>query len=384
MEIVKAFFWVSIGLVIYTYLGYPLLLSVLSFFYSRKTKKGEIEPTVSIIIAAYNEEVIIKKKIHNTLSLNYPKEKLEIIVVSDGSEDSTEKIVLSFAAEGVVSLHCSQRQGKTAALNRGVKKAKGEIIVFSDANNMFDPNTLCMLVRNFVDSRVGGVCGLKSIIPESARSSSEGDSLYWKYESYIKEKESEIGSITTGDGEIFAIRKELFKPINPDIINDDTAITFAIVEQKKRVIYEMEAISRELASITLADDFKVKARMIAGGYQTIMRFGLQILAADWIFASKFLSHKVLRWLVPVFLFCALIANAFLVIIDPFYVLLLAIQLIFYLMATIGYLLHRSGKRIGVLYIPMYFCVMNAGAFEGLRIFLSGQADMTKIWKKAKR
>ena len=384
MGTTEYFFWLCIFFVAYTYFGYPLLVTLCSSIYSKVNKQTTIEPKVSLIIAAYNEEAVIEKKIKNSLALSYPKEKLQIIIVSDGSEDSTEKIVKSFVSEKIVSLHQSQRQGKTAALNRGVDAAEGEIVVFSDANNMFDQKSLQMLIRNFADPSVGGVCGLKSIIQEDSRSSSQGDSLYWKYESYLKKKESEIGSITTGDGEIFAIRKLLFKPIALDIINDDTAITFAIVEQGYRVIYEAEAVSRELASITLQDDFKVKARMIAGGYQSVLRFGLQILTTEGFFACQFFSHKILRWLVPVFLLFALITNGYLATSTSFYMILLVSQLLFYLLALVGFIFHLSGREIRCLYIPMYFCVINAGALWGLKIFLSGQKDINKIWKKAER
>ena len=179
---------------------------------------------VTFLVAAYNESQVIEEKIRNTLSLDYPGDLLEIIVVADGSDDGTERIVETYADQGVISLHRPERRGKTAALNRGVEHAKGEIIVFSDANNEFSKSAIRELVKHFRDENVGGVCGIKQIKPASERESSTGDSIYWSYESRIKQAESDIATIIIADGEIFAIRKDLFEQIDESVINDDAEI----------------------------------------------------------------------------------------------------------------------------------------------------------------
>lgn len=378
----KYVFWISLLLIAYNYFIYPIFITLLSFVKKKAHVKEEITPTVSMVIAAYNEEKVIGGKLDNSLSLDYPKGNLEIIVVSDGSNDKTSEIVESYSDKGVISLHNPERAGKTAALNRGVARAKGEIIVFSDANPMYNSEAIKKLVRNFADPTVGGVTGLKSILKKDDRASSEGDSLYWKYESFIKIKESAVGSITTADGEIFAIRKDLFRPVETYLINDDTAITFNIIRVKKRVVYEPEAVSTELASIQLKDDFGVKVRMVAGGFQSVLYFFWDLFPPTTFFAFEFLSHKLIRWLVPVFMITLFVSNVF--ISKPVYTIFLAGQIIFYLSAGLGYLILNSGKNPGAFYFPLYFCVMNLAALMGLLKFVSGKHSITKVWKKAER
>lgn len=378
----KVVFWTSLFLIAYNYFLYPGLITLLALVRCRPVHKEEVEPTVSMIIAAYNEEKVILDKLQNTLLLDYPADKLEIIVVSDGSTDNTATIVSSFKDQGVIGLHQPERAGKTAALNRGVAQAKGEIVLFSDANPMYNRQAIKMLTSNFADPSVGGVTGLKSIMKEKGRESSEGDSLYWKYESFIKKKESDIGSITTADGEIFAIRRELFQPIDPKLINDDTAITFGIIRAKKRVVYEPEAISTELASISLKDDYNVKVRMVAGGYQSVSHFSRDLFPPKSFFAFEFLSHKLVRWLVPLFQICLFISNLF--VHDPFYIFFLVCQSLFYLGAFCGYRILTNGGDPGIFYFPLYFCTMNMAAFVGLIKFLTGGHTVTKVWKKAER
>jgi len=228
--------------------------------------RGRPFPSVALIIAAYNEERVIEAKIRNSLALDYPAALLRIFVVSDGSTDSTPDIVRRFHDAGVLSLHQAPRRGKTAAINRATTQAAADIIVFSDANNMFETTALRELIKHFEDSKIGGVCGLKQVYNSPDRESTQGDSLYWKYESVIKEAESRIHSITTADGEIFAVRRELYEPLDETVVNDDAEITLLLVRKGYRVLYERHAVSYEHASIRIEDDFHVKVRMVAGGF----------------------------------------------------------------------------------------------------------------------
>ncbi len=377
--------WISFGFLSYHYLLYPLMVMFLAQIVGRGNKNGDASsgdlPRVSLIIAAYNEEKVIGRKIENSLALNYPPDLLQIIVVSDGSGDSTPAIVKQYAERGVVSMHEPARRGKTAALNRGVSAASGDIVLFSDANNDYNPNATRALVRHFEDASVGGVCGIKRIREARDRESSEGDSLYWRYESAIKLAESKLGSITNGDGEIFAIRRTLYVPMDETVINDDAELTLHIVQQGYRVLYEPGAESYEFASIDIRDDFFVKVRMVAGGFQTISRHASFLFPPRSWFTFAFFSHKVLRWTAPLFLI-ALLAACLPLAASPLYATLLGMQLGFYGLATTGWLMRRCGHLPTIIYVPFYFCAMNTAAFFGLLRHLRRTQQVQ--WQKAKR
>lgn len=379
----QAIFFISAALLLYNYLAYPLAVVLLARL-RRPTLVSETTPewpSVTLVIAAYNEERVIEAKIHNSLALDYPREKLSIAVISDGSTDSTPLIMRSFENQGIKSLHEPARRGKTAALNRAVATATTDIVVFSDANNMFEKNALRELVKHFVDPRVGGVCGLKQIYDSTERESSRGDSLYWRYESAIKQAESRLGSITNADGEIFAIRRELYEPVDDRVINDDAEITFMLARKECRILYEPRAVSHEHASIRIEDDFHVKVRMVSGGFQTLARHWSYLMPPRTWFAVGFISHKLLRWLAPVFMLL-IAATSLWLISHPFFLALTVLQGIFYALAVIGWLGRRGIGRHPVFYVPFYLCAMNLAALFGLWRFLA--RTQTTQWRKAER
>lgn len=341
----------------------------------------ETWPRVSLVIAAYNEERVIEDKVRNSLALDYPRDRLEIIVVSDGSGDHTPDIVASFADQGVVGLHSPPRRGKSSALNRGVARAQGDIVVFSDANNDFAADALQVLARHFADPVVGGVCGLKQIKPADHRESTQGDSLYWRYESAIKQAEGRLGSITNADGEIFAIRRRLYCPLDERIINDDTQVTFDLVNQGYRVLYDPAARSYEYASSQIRDDFFVKVRMVAGGFQSLAMNARMFLPPRTAFALAFVFHKVLRWTAPVPLLGFLGLSAALSA-RPAYAALLGTQIAFYATAAWGARSIRRGPLPALVYVPFYFTAMNLAALVGLGRFLRGRQGTH--WRKAAR
>lgn len=379
--------WLAFSLLVHHYLIYPAAVILLAHMRSRDADGFSALPLrllrVSLIVAAYNEEKVIGHKIENSLAIDYPPELMEVIVVSDGSSDSTPSIVAQYANRRVVSIHESARRGKTAALNRGVPVAKGEIVLFSDANNDFNPGAVRALVRNFADPTVGGVCGIKRIREHEERDSSEGDSLYWRYESAIKLAESRLGTITNGDGEIFAIRRALYEPMDESVINDDAELTLQLVQKGYRVLYEPGAQSHEFASIEIADDFFVKVRMVAGGFQTVMRHaGFLLPPRNW-FSFAFFSHKILRWTSPLWLVALLIANMFASLSgNHFYETLLAMQFVFYVLAIAGWAARVRSTLPTIFYVPFYFCTMNIAAFFGMLRFLRRTQQVQ--WRKAKR
>jgi len=382
----KVVLWGSLAFIAYTYFIYPIAVIIAASFKKRRDPGMPTDPelpNVSLIIAAYNEEKVLEEKIRNSLLIDYPKEKLQVVIVSDGSNDRTREIAERYAPHGVLSLHQSERKGKTAALNRAVSRATGEILTFSDANTFYNPLSLKMMVRHFRDPEIGGVCGLKSILPAEGRKSSLGDDLYWRYESAIKEAESDIHSIVAADGEIFSMRRSIYRPIDETMINDDAAMTFDIIRSGGRILYEREAVSREYASITLSDDFYVKVRMVAGGFQTIAAYARDLFPPRTLFSWQFISHKVLRWLVPEFLLLALLSSVLLSMQSQFlYIVLSGLQFFFYTLAAVGHVQARAGRVWKVFYIPLYFTVMNLAALLGLIRFL--RREQSTSWRKAKR
>ncbi len=385
MLLLNVIFFVCAALTVYHYIVYPAIVILLARAAGKPVPPREPAeadwPTLTVVIAAYNEERVIHDKLLNTLSLDYPAGKLEVVVAADGSSDGTQKIAAQFADRGVRVLHDPQRRGKTSALNRALAVARGDIVVFSDANNLFNTDALRKLVRHFSDPEVGGVCGLKQIFESADRESAVGDGLYWKYESAIKMAESRLGSITNADGEIFAIRRALYRPLDERLINDDAAITFELVRSRHRVLYEPLARSYEQASITIEDDFNVKVRMVSGGFQTLQHYWRFLVPPRGAFAFAFFSHKILRWTAPELLMAMLASSAILAATgSTFYMAMLAMQLAFYLLAAAGWLLRKRGPLALPLYVPFYFCAMNTAALFGLYRHLTRSTQ----WKKAAR
>jgi len=379
----KILFTTCLLTIAYHYAIFPLIVFLASRTKNATEKYSNniTHPTVSLIISAYNEERIIKKKIENSLNLDYPREKLEIIVVSDGSTDSTPDIANEYAKYGVVSLFDPPRRGKTAALNHAAKYAHGDILIFSDANSMYNTDAIKKLVRNFRDDAIGGVCGRKSILKNESRESSKGDSLFWNFESRFKTWQSKAGSISNADGEIFAIRRELYKEIPIDIINDDQFITFNLVRAGYRVVYEPEAVSTEEASIAIEDDFRVKARMVAGGYQITARELDFLFPPRNFFAIQFISHKLIRYLMPILNISLFTSNMF--ILHGWYKIFFITQLLFYTASVIGYFAIKTRKIPNIFYFPFYYTSMNTAALVGLYYFIISKNNIS-IWKKAER
>jgi biofilm PGA synthesis N-glycosyltransferase PgaC len=278
--------WLAVGTIFYTFLGYPLLIGLLARCARRPVRQAAITPRVTLLIPAYNEAAVIARKIENSLALDYPPEQLEIVVVTDGSNDGTADIVAGYADRGVHLYHQPQRQGKMAAVNRVMPLVGGEIVVFSDANAMIGRGALRALVRNFADPSVGGVAGEKQVL-------GGGEGLYWRYESFLKRCDSALSSVVGAAGELFAIRRSLFEPPPPDAVIDDFVMSLRLVEADWRVMYEAEAVATEEPSPTLAGEWRRRVRIAAGGFQSIRWLpGLLSPARGWV-AWQYFSHRVL-------------------------------------------------------------------------------------------
>jgi cellulose synthase/poly-beta-1,6-N-acetylglucosamine synthase-like glycosyltransferase len=374
LPVVQVLFWLALGAIIYTFLGYPLLIGLLAHWVHRPVRKAAITPEVTLLIPAYNEEPVIARKIENSLALDYPSERLEIVVVTDGSDDGTVDIVASYAGQGVRLYHQPQRQGKMAAIKRVMPLVGGEIVVFSDANAMIECGGLRALVRNFADPAVGGVAGEKRVM-------GGGEGLYWRYESYLKHLDSTLSSVMGAAGELFAIRRSLFESPPPNALIEDFVMSLRLVEAGWRVVYEREAVIVEEPSSTLAGEWLRRSRIAAGGFQS-MRWlsGLLNPARGWV-AWQYFSHRVLRWAATPFLLPAVYGLNLLLLGLPFYRLVFLAQTVFYAAALLGYVFARCGGHRGPLHAAFYFCFTNAAALAGFWRYATGTQSVT--WAKAR-
>lgn len=366
-------FWSLALIVAYVYIGYPLLLLILSKLRpAPPVQKADITPTVSLIIPAYNEARVIARKIENTLALDYPRDKLEIIVASDGSTDGTNEAVRSFADQGVKLVALNPNQGKSSAQNQAVAVAQGDLLFFSDANVMLRPNAMRQVVSNLADDRVGCVIGQVTYLNEGDTSVSEGEGFYWRYELYLRQKESELGNFAMGSGPIMALRRKLFRPLDPNV-GEDFVLPIWSAISGYRVVYEPEAISEEiLFQSSAAGMHKTKVRVISKDLRGLFTCKAILNPFRYpLYAWGLVSHKLLRWLVPYFLI-ALFAVNLLHMDQLFYRVTLALQIVCYGLALAGFLWQRHGKPPRVLGIPFSFCLVNVAALVGVARFAMGK------------
>jgi len=370
---VKCVFWFCTALVATAYIGYPASLVVLRSF-RRRRPVGKVTPSVTLLISAYNEAAIIREKIDNSLELDYPSQRLEIVVVSDASDDGTDEIVAEYADRGVVLFRQQQRRGKSAGLTESLPLANGEIIVFSDANSMYAKDAIRKLVRHFDDERVGYVVGHQGYF-DGDGAAAVSESLYWRYETWIKELESRVGSVVGGDGAIFAIRSELFEPLRDDDIND-FIIPLRIVVRGFRGVFDREAVCYEHTADDFRGEFRRKTRIVSRSFRAVLRVpqALNPLRVG-LFAYQLAAHKVLRWLVPWFLLALLATN--IVLARPgqtVYQVTLGLQSAFYGLATLR--LVPGIKHWKPVYIAYYFCLVNAASALGTLSFALGRRFVT--------
>ncbi len=374
-------FWILAFLVAYVYVGYPAVLYVLARAAGRRNEQDEFErPSVTLLISAFNEEACIADKLDNCLALDYPDDLLQIVVISDASDDGTDDIVRSFADRGIELLRMDERGGKTLGLNAGVAKARGDVIVFSDANAMYDSNAINALVAPYADSAIGAVIG-ESTYTEPDSDSGRSESLYWRYETSIKRHESLLGSVVGGDGAIYSVRKALYRPMSADALSDFIN-PLQVVGQGKRCVYEPKALSVEEVAGSFSKEFRRKVRIVNRGWRAVwrQRAMLNPVRFGW-FAVKLWSHKVLRWLVPFMLILLFISNLFLLSEGPLYLLALVLQLAFYGLAVVGFINRDNDSQPAVLHVPYYFCLVNYAGAMGLIEGFLGKSYVT--WTTAR-
>jgi cellulose synthase/poly-beta-1,6-N-acetylglucosamine synthase-like glycosyltransferase len=384
-------FWIFLGLVVYTYLGYTLVLFLLAGIHrvisrNKDPRNRDFEPAVTLFIPAYNEEDFIDRKMQNIRALNYPPDKLKVIWITDGSNDGSLESLARY--EGISVFHEEERRGKIHAMNRGISHTTTPYVIFTDANTMMNPNAIREMVRFFSDGRVGCVAGEKRISNSLVdKAVGAGEGLYWKYESLIKWLESETGSAVGAVGELFAIRRELFEPVSEDTLLDDFTISLQIACKGYQVKYAPDAWGVETASISVNEEMKRKVRIATGGMQTLFRMtSLLNPFRHGLLSLKYISHKVLRWTVVPFSFPLVFFLNLAILFKPgrpdFYLVFFVLQCIYYLLVIAGAILHNVRLRVKTIFAPYYLLIMNYAVVVGICHFVTGKYSVK--WQKARR
>lgn len=359
-------FWISLLVVAYTFVGYPVVIGVLSRLFGRRTSKGKDQPKVSVVLVVYNESGQIRDRLENLLATDYPADRLQIVVVTDGSSDDTPDIVREFADRGVKLMAREDRSGKAACLNAGLPEADGNIVVLCDARQKFAPETIPNLVANFGDQRVGAVSG-ELFIESSSSSVGGGVDIYWRLEKFIRESEARLSSVIGATGAVYAIRRELFKPIPPDTLLDDVVIPMQIAMQGHRVGFDPSAPAFDPQTTDPVREKRRKLRTLAGNYQMLFRHPGWLMPWRTGLWWQLLSHKYSRIFAPFFMLAMFVANAVLLP-RPFYEYLFYAHCAFYVLALLGALLPL---RTQLLSIPSGFVFLNLMAVGGLWNYLRG-------------
>lgn len=363
--------------IIYTYIFYPLILLFLSWIRKEENLVAESKNlSVTLLISAFNEEVCIKEKIENSLKLEY--ENLKIIVISDCSTDSTNEIVKSF--QEVELLELSERKGKNGGLNEALKKVDSDIVVFSDANSLYKKNAIKQIVNKFSTKNIGCVVGELKFTNDENAAIGEGEGLYWKYEYFVKNLESELGRLLIANGSIFAVLREVCPILYPDVAND-FQIPLSVLSKGKKCVLEKSAIAIEKTASETKDEFKRKVRIINRGLN-----GMKKMWKDLNCFTKWqlISHKILRWLVGYFQSLIFILSAFSARENCLASFFFQLQIFFYLLASLGYFLDKKNINSKITFIPFYFCSINLASSIAIFQFLTGKKYSTWTPPKSAR
>jgi poly-beta-1,6-N-acetyl-D-glucosamine synthase len=383
--LVEALFAACVGLVFYTYVGYPILMWVLA---SRNgadlgTLRGPLGalPRVSLLVAAYNERAVIRQKIENALSLEYPTDRLEILIGSDGSDDGTVEAAESCLPAARGRIIPMARRGKSWVINDLVATATGEILVFTDANTMFEQDALVELVRPFADPEIGCVSGLLRLTPAGDHVGAVGEGFYWRYETFKKTQESVFRAVAGANGAIYAVRKNLFVPLSSRTINDDLTTSMRVYLQGKRIVLADRARGHEMTAPELSGEFRRHVRDSAGHFRALIELAGMLNPRLGMPAFCYVSHRVIRWLVPLFMIGALTSSA-LLLGSPLYRALFFIQAVAYAACLAATPWALRGGSLGPFRVPFYFVSVNVAIVFGFFRFLSG--TQTSKWEPTAR
>jgi cellulose synthase/poly-beta-1,6-N-acetylglucosamine synthase-like glycosyltransferase len=368
-------FWVLFSIVWYVHCGYPFLLFILPKRPKKRQKQTDNIPAVTLIIAAHNEEEVIAEKIENVLSLDYPKDKLQIVVASDASTDKTNEIVRNYSVKGIELYEQKEHKGKSPALNHIIEKmAKGDIIVFNDATTLLEKDSIQKIVSYFSDDKAGAVTGKLIFKGSSDFTITENHGLYWRYEEFLKETESKVGYLPFVSGPFYAIRRNLYTPVLPHL-PDDSVSPLGVYKKGFRVLYAKDAIAYETGAVDAIGEFKIKARGVVRELGSILHF--KSLLNPFKYPMLFLvliSHRLLRWSIAFLLIAMFFVNLNLFG-NLFFRVLFWIQVTFYFFAVCRLLIKGSNR---VMTLPFYYCLVNAAALWGIIQFLLGKKQA--VWE----
>ena len=386
-------FWLSIFIVCYTYVGYGILLWLMVKI--KESVKGksagyvaEDFPDVTLLIPAYNEKDCVAEKVKNSFELEYPKDKLQLVWITDGSDDGTPDLLRQYP--NVTVYHRPERAGKIEAMNRGVKLITTPIVIFSDANTMLGKESVQRIVNLFANPKVGCVSGEKRIFnSEKDMAAGAGEGLYWKYESFLKSYDARLYSVVGAAGELFAIRREFFTEVEKDTLLDDFIISLRIAMQGHITQYDPKAYACETSSANVKEELKRKIRIAAGGFQSIVRLTpLLNIFKYGILSFQYISHRVLRWtLAPLSLLLLFASNLVLALQTGifsygFFPVVFWLQVLFYVMALIGWFLENHQIKLKILFVPYYFFIMNLAVYLGFFRYMKKSQNVK--WERAKR
>jgi cellulose synthase/poly-beta-1,6-N-acetylglucosamine synthase-like glycosyltransferase len=368
----QVIFGASVAALFYVYVGYPLLVYAVSRLRPKTVKRREYAPNVTILITAYNEENVIREKLKNTFEIDYPPEKLEILIASDGSTDRTDEIVRKFSARGVKLFRQEGRKGKTYTQNKAVETATGEIILFSDATTMYRQNVLREMLPNFADESVGCVAGKLIYVDHTKSNVGKGARSYWNYETFLKEAESRACSLIGASGCLYAVRRSAYQPMYAEACSDFLICT-VVYRQGLRSVYEPNAVCTEETNRQADKEMRMRVRVISQTFTDLWR-NREMLNPfrSGFYAVELFSHKVLRYAVPLFLILILISSLVLAFHSLFFTVIYALQVLFYLAAFIGWILEKKNVKIGVFAIPLYFVLANLASALAFYKFMQGE------------
>jgi cellulose synthase/poly-beta-1,6-N-acetylglucosamine synthase-like glycosyltransferase len=385
----EVLFWSSLGLVLHTYFIYPAILFVASsvaqlradcrYLFDRRDRRvpalqEDAVPEISFLIPAFNEETHLLQKVINLREMDYPREKVQIIFVSDGSTDSTNEILKTLPDSNVETFILPQRSGKATALNYAVERARHKILIFSDASTLFAPDALRKLVRHFADPRMGAVCGALQFHASATSQQTEG--VYWKYECMMRLMEARLGATLTASGAIYALRREAYVPLDRSAVLDDFIIPMNARKAGYQVGYDPEATATDYGSESVEGEFTRRVRLATGSFLSL--FFLLRVKMGVFGRFAFVSHKLLRWILPLILCILLISNAALVR-NPVYAMFGLLQLFFYLWASLGYLFRKRLEGVRFALVAYYLLAMNLAFLVGLFRCLTNHSEAT--WQR---
>ncbi len=370
--ITETIFWLGAVALFYAYIGYPLLVYLISRLFPKKIVRAAFEPSVTVLITAYNEEQAIRGKLENTLEIDYPKEKLEILVASDCSSDKTDEIVKEFAAKNVKLHRQTERLGKTMAQNAAVEKASGEIVLFSDATTMYQPDVLSAILPNFADKTIGCVAGKLVYVDDSQSPVGKGAKSYWNYETSIKISESRACSLIGVSGCLYAVRKSAYQPMYAEACSDFLICTI-LYRQGLRSIYEPNAVCTEETNRQTVKEMRMRVRVISQTFTDLWRNRSMLNPLkSGFYAIELFSHKVLRYAVPLFLILMFFSSMILAFTSAIWATTFVLQIVIYAAAFCGWILEKTEKSSKLLAIPLYFVLTNLASLIGFYKFLRGE------------